>query len=67
MIGGFGITELVIILAIVVFIFGARRIPELGSNLAKGVKSFKKTMKEPDYIDVTPADEGGEKKEEPQG
>ncbi len=65
MIGGLGVTELLIILGIVVLIFGARRIPELGSNLAKGIKSFKKGLKEPDYIDVTPTKESGEKKEEP--
>lgn len=64
MIGGFGVTELLIILGIVVLIFGARRIPELGSSLAKGIKSFKKGLKEPDYIDVTPSEKGGQKKEE---
>mgnify|MGYP001555675717 CR=1 FL=1 len=40
-----GIWELVIILVIVVLIFGANKLPELGSGIGKGIKNFKKATK----------------------
>ena len=39
---GFGVTELVLILIIIVVIFGAGKLPEIGSGLGKGIKNFKK-------------------------
>jgi sec-independent protein translocase protein TatA len=54
MIGGLGVWELVIILVILLLIFGPSRLGDLGSSLGKGIKGFKKAMKEPDEIDVTP-------------
>ena len=39
---GFGITELIVILIIVLIIFGAGKLPEIGSGLGKGIKNFKK-------------------------
>ncbi|MBP1747802.1 MAG: sec-independent protein translocase protein [Deltaproteobacteria bacterium] len=45
--------ELIIILIIVVLIFGAGRISEIGGAIGKGIKGFKKSMNEPDSIDVT--------------
>lgn len=41
----FGIMEMVIILAIVILIFGANRLPELGKGIGKGIKNFKEGMK----------------------
>ncbi len=41
-----GFPELLLILAICVLVFGARRLPEIGSGLAKGIRSFKKGMNE---------------------
>lgn len=38
---GLGVTELLVVGAIVVLIFGARRLPELGSGLARAIKGFK--------------------------
>lgn len=52
---GLGITELLVILAIVVVIFGARRLPELGSGLGKAIKNFKSGVSGKDEIDVTPS------------
>ena len=49
-----GIQELVIVLLIVVVIFGARRLPELGSGLGKSIKNFKAGLSGKDEIDVTP-------------
>ena len=41
MIGGLGPTELILIFLIVLVIFGARKIPEIGSGLGKGITNFK--------------------------
>jgi sec-independent protein translocase protein TatA len=41
MFGKIGIPELLIILAIVVLIFGANRLPELGRGIGKGIRNFK--------------------------
>lgn len=51
---GLGFPELIVILIIVILIFGAGRISEIGGALGKGIKSFKKSVKEPDEIDATP-------------
>jgi sec-independent protein translocase protein TatA len=51
---GLGFSELLLILVIVLVIFGAGRLPELGNSLGKGIRNFKKAIKEPDAIDVTP-------------
>ena len=63
---GFGTQELVIIFLIVLVLFGASRLPEIGSGVGKAIKNFKKSVSEPDEIDVTPKKpvEGEEKKKE---
>jgi sec-independent protein translocase protein TatA len=59
---GLGATELLIILGIVVLLFGARRLPEIGSGLGKAIKNFKTGVSGKDEIDVTPKkDELGER------
>lgn len=51
----FGPMELAIILAICVLLFGARRLPEIGSGIGEAIKNFKSGMKdEKQEIDVTP-------------
>ena len=57
MFGSFGWMELLLILVIVLIIFGAGKLPQLGEGLGKAIKGFKKTVHEPDAIDVTPAGE----------
>ncbi|RJQ38564.1 MAG: twin-arginine translocase TatA/TatE family subunit [Nitrospiraceae bacterium] len=65
---GLGMQELIIILIIVLVLFGARRLPELAGGIGKAIKNFKKSMSEPDEIDVTPKkDAPEEKKEEKKG
>jgi sec-independent protein translocase protein TatA len=54
MFGSFGWMELLLILIIVLIIFGAGKIPQLGEGLGKAIKGFKKSVNEPDAIDVTP-------------
>ena len=43
---GLGITEMIIILVIVVVMFGASRLPELGSGIGEAIKNFKKSTSE---------------------
>ena len=57
---GLGIPELLLILILILVLF-SRKIPELGSGLAKSIKNFRRTMNEPDEIDITPKDERKEK------
>jgi len=46
MIGRLGMPEMVIILLIVVVIFGANRLPELGRGIGKGIRNFKDATRE---------------------
>ena len=51
---GLGATELAIIAVIVIVLFGARRLPEIGSGVGKAIKNFRAGMSGQDEIDVTP-------------
>jgi sec-independent protein translocase protein TatA len=51
---GLGIGELLVILVIVLVIFGAGKLPQLGEGLGRGIRSFKREVSKPDEIDVTP-------------
>jgi sec-independent protein translocase protein TatA len=44
MLGSIGMPELLVILLIVVVLFGARRLPELGKSLGQGIRSFRDSM-----------------------
>lgn len=57
MFGSFGWMELLLILIIVLIIFGAGKLPQLGEGLGKAIKGFKKSVHEADAIDVTPTDQ----------
>ncbi len=63
MFGPFGVTELVIILIIVLVLFGATRLPQIGKGIGEAIKNFKKATSEPDEIDVTPKKPLSESKE----
>jgi sec-independent protein translocase protein TatA len=51
---GIGIPELLILLVIVIVIFGASRLPQIGRGLGEGIKNFKLGMRDRPEIDVTP-------------
>lgn len=48
MFGGFGLTELLVVLAIVLLIFGPKRLKSLGSDLGSAIKGFRKAVSEED-------------------
>ena len=43
-IGPLGLPELLIILVVIMLIFGARRLPEIGSSLGRGIRTFKSAI-----------------------
>ncbi len=52
---GLGLPELLIILVIVVLLFGAGRLPQIGSGIGEGIRNFRKSMKDnKNEVDVTP-------------
>jgi len=64
MFGNFGFPELLIILVILLLIFGPSRLGDLGASLGKGIKGFRKSMKD-DEIDVTPQKEDSKQINDP--
>ena len=48
MFGGFGLTELLVVLAIVLLIFGPKRLKSLGSDLGSAIKGFRKAVSDED-------------------
>jgi sec-independent protein translocase protein TatA len=59
---GFGMPELIIILVIVLVVFGAGRLPEIGGALGKSIRNFKKASDGKDEIEITPKSEDNDKK-----
>jgi sec-independent protein translocase protein TatA len=49
---GFGMPELIIILVIVLVVFGAGRLPEIGGALGKSIRNFKKASDGKDEIEI---------------
>ncbi|MSP62407.1 MAG: twin-arginine translocase TatA/TatE family subunit [Myxococcales bacterium] len=51
---GFGITELIICLVIVLIVFGAGKLPQIGDALGRSIKNFKRAAAGNDEIEVSP-------------
>ena len=51
---GIGMQELLVILVLVLVIFGAKRLPEIGGGLGRAIRNFRQAASEPDEIDITP-------------
>lgn len=54
MLQNIGWTELVLILMIVLIVFGARRLPQIGEGIGKGIRNLKRGLRSDDDIEVTP-------------
>jgi sec-independent protein translocase protein TatA len=57
---GLGVTELIIILVIILIMFGAGRLPEIGEGLGRGIRNFRRSISR-EEIDVTPEADPDEK------
>ena len=44
--GGLGMWEIMLIFLIILLVFGAKRLPEIGSSLGKGIREFKGSIRE---------------------
>ena len=64
---GLGFWELIIILGIVFFLFGGRKIPEISRGIGLSVRNFKKGLHEPDAIDITPKNKETAPEKDPSG
>ena len=60
---GLGFGELMVILLIVIVVFGAGKIGDVGGDLGRAIRNFRKAVNEPDAIDVTPKDADAKKPE----
>ena len=61
---GIGMPELLVILVIILVIFGAGKLPQIGEGLGRGIRNFKKATKDKEEIDVTPNKSEEKKPEE---
>ena len=60
---GFGMPELIIILVIVLVVFGAGKLPEIGGAYGKSIRNFKRASEGKDEIEIKPKKDEEVKKE----
>jgi sec-independent protein translocase protein TatA len=63
--GGIGATELLIILAILVVLFGATRVADIGKGLGRGIREFRRELKEGSETPQPPAGAAAKEEREP--
>ena len=54
--GGIGWQELLVVLAIVLVVFGAGRLPQIGEGLGKAIRNLKRSLSSDEEIEVTPSE-----------
>ena len=65
LIGSLGWTEILLLLLIVVFLFGAKRIPEIARGLGQGIRGFRSSLRGEDEPSSPPGDEDASKNPPP--
>ena len=60
---GFGVPEMLILLAIVLVVFGAGKLPQIGSSMGKSITNFKKAIDGKDEIEINAKNDKDSKKE----
>jgi sec-independent protein translocase protein TatA len=57
MLGNLGFSELMILMVVILLVFGAKRLPEIGSSIGKGIREFKRSISDAgDAINSSPDD-----------
>jgi sec-independent protein translocase protein TatA len=51
---GIGMPEMLVIMVIILIIFGAGKLPEIGGAIGNSIKNFKKSVRQSDEVDVAP-------------
>ncbi len=59
----FSLQDSLVILAIVLVLFGGKRLPEIASGMGKAIKGFKKELSKPDEIEIIPEKNDPSKKD----
>ncbi len=55
--GNLGFSELMIILVVCLLVFGAKRLPEIGSSIGKGIREFKRSISDTTDEAISPPDQ----------
>ncbi len=58
--GALSIQHLLVVLVVVMVLFGAKKLPEIGGGLGRAIRNFKKATTEPDEIDITARNNGND-------
>jgi sec-independent protein translocase protein TatA len=62
MLGNLGFTEVLVLGAVVLLVFGPKRLPELAKGLGKGIREFKKALSQPEENNESESDSDSEQK-----
>ena len=59
---GIGMPELIVVLVIIMIVFGAGKLPEIGSGIGKGIRNFKKSVSSDDDAPAEKIEDSGKQK-----